>query len=105
MDRGAKIHLVQAPLGHSAISTMGRYLHARPDESSALYLGSQAAPLPRRGRARRTRAQHAPSDPLVKSSVRASPRKQLSCRAPGGPTWGRRSDDQPEKGCSTNLGK
>jgi integrase/recombinase XerD len=40
MDRGAKIHLVQATLGHSDISTTGRYLHARPDDSSALYLGS-----------------------------------------------------------------
>ena len=39
MDRGAKIHPVQATLGHSDISTTGRYLHARPDESSALYLG------------------------------------------------------------------
>ncbi len=39
MDRGAKIHLVQATLGHSDISTTGRYLHARPEESSALYLG------------------------------------------------------------------
>lgn len=40
MDRGAKIHLVQVTLGHSDISTTGKYLHARPDESSALYLGS-----------------------------------------------------------------
>ena len=40
MDRGAKIHLVQATLGHSDISTTGKYLHARPEESSALYLGS-----------------------------------------------------------------
>jgi integrase/recombinase XerD len=40
MDRGAKIHLVQTTLGHSDISTTGRYLHAHPDESSALYLGS-----------------------------------------------------------------
>jgi integrase len=40
MDRGAKIHLVQATLGHSDISTTGRYLHTRPDESSALDLGS-----------------------------------------------------------------
>jgi site-specific recombinase XerD len=40
MERGAKIHLVQATLGHSDISTTGRYLHAPPDESSALYLGS-----------------------------------------------------------------
>ncbi len=40
MDRGARIHLVQATLGHSDISTTGKYLHARPDESSALYLSS-----------------------------------------------------------------
>lgn len=40
MDRGARIHLVQATLGHSDISTTGKYLHARPEESSALYLGS-----------------------------------------------------------------
>jgi site-specific recombinase XerD len=40
MDRGAKIHLVQATLGHSDISTTGKYRHARPDESSALFLGS-----------------------------------------------------------------
>jgi integrase/recombinase XerD len=40
MDRGAKIPLVQATLGNSDISTTGKYLHARPDESSALYLGS-----------------------------------------------------------------
>lgn len=30
MDRGAKIHLVQATLGHSDISTTDKYLHARP---------------------------------------------------------------------------
>ena len=40
MDRGAKVHLVQATLGHASVATTGRYLHARPDESSALYLGS-----------------------------------------------------------------
>ena len=40
MDRGAKVHLVQATLGHSDLSTTGKYLRARPDESSALYLGS-----------------------------------------------------------------
>ena len=40
MDRGAKIHLLQGTLGHSDIFTTGRHLHACPDESSALYLGS-----------------------------------------------------------------
>ncbi len=38
LDRGAPIHLVQATLGHSSISTTGRYLHARPAESSSSYL-------------------------------------------------------------------
>ncbi len=38
LDRGCPIHLVQATLGHSSISTTGRYLHARPTESSGNYL-------------------------------------------------------------------
>ncbi len=38
LDRGAPIHLVQATLGHSSISTTGKYLHARPADSSANYL-------------------------------------------------------------------
>jgi integrase/recombinase XerD len=38
LDHGAPIHLVQATLGHSSISTTGRYLHARPSESSGDYL-------------------------------------------------------------------
>ena len=38
LDRGAPIHLVQATLGHSSISTTGKYLHARPTDSSANYL-------------------------------------------------------------------
>ena len=38
LDRGAAIHLVQATLGHSSVATTGRYLHARPSESSSKYL-------------------------------------------------------------------
>jgi site-specific recombinase XerD len=38
LDRSAPLHLVQATLGHSSVSTTGRYLHARPTESSSLYL-------------------------------------------------------------------
>ncbi len=38
LDRGAPIHLVQATLGHSSVSTTSRYLHARPADSSARYL-------------------------------------------------------------------
>lgn len=38
MDRGAPIHLVQTTLGHASVSTTGRYLHARPNDSSARFL-------------------------------------------------------------------
>jgi len=38
LDRGSPIHLVQATLGHASVSTTGRYLHARPTESSSFYL-------------------------------------------------------------------
>ena len=38
LDRNAPIHLVQATLGHASVSTTGRYLHARPTDSSSLYL-------------------------------------------------------------------
>jgi integrase/recombinase XerD len=38
LDRNAPIHLVQATLGHASITTTGRYLHARPADSSSRYL-------------------------------------------------------------------
>lgn len=38
LDRGAPIHLVQATLGHTSIATTGKYLHARPNDSSGNYL-------------------------------------------------------------------
>jgi len=38
LDRGAPIHLVQTTLGHSSVSTTGRYLHAKPGASSGEYL-------------------------------------------------------------------
>ena len=38
LERGAPIHLVQATLGHSNVATTGKYLHARPTESSSRYL-------------------------------------------------------------------
>jgi integrase/recombinase XerD len=39
LERGAPLQLVKESLGHSHIAMTERYLHARPDESSALYLG------------------------------------------------------------------
>jgi len=39
LDRGAPIHLVQTTVGHSSMATTGQYAHARPQDSSALYLG------------------------------------------------------------------
>ena len=40
LDRGAPIHLVQQTIGHASVATTSRYLHARPNDSSALYLPS-----------------------------------------------------------------
>lgn len=39
LDRGAPIHLVQNTIGHASVATTGRYLHARPNDSSSKYLG------------------------------------------------------------------
>jgi integrase/recombinase XerD len=38
LDRGATVALVAATLGHANIATTGRYLHARPEDSSSRYL-------------------------------------------------------------------
>ena len=38
LERGARINLVQVTLGHASVATTGKYLHARPTESSGLYL-------------------------------------------------------------------
>lgn len=38
LDRGAPIHLVRDTLGHASVATTGRYLHARPTDSSSRYL-------------------------------------------------------------------
>ncbi|WP_193199753.1 tyrosine-type recombinase/integrase [Nostoc sp. MG11] len=38
LDRGAPIHLLQKTLGHSSVAITEMYLHARPTESSGLYL-------------------------------------------------------------------
>jgi integrase/recombinase XerD len=39
LERGAPIHLVSATFGHASVATTGRYLHARPTDSSVRYLG------------------------------------------------------------------
>lgn len=38
LDHGAPLHLIAATVGHSNIATTGRYLHARPNDSSARFL-------------------------------------------------------------------
>jgi integrase/recombinase XerD len=38
LDHGAPISLVQVTLGHASVATTGRYLHARPNDSSCRYL-------------------------------------------------------------------
>jgi site-specific recombinase XerD len=38
VDRGAPLRLVQETLGHSDLTTTGRYIHVRPGESSSRYM-------------------------------------------------------------------
>lgn len=38
LEHNAPIHLVQQTLAHSSVATTGRYLHARPSDSSSKYL-------------------------------------------------------------------
>jgi integrase/recombinase XerD len=38
LERGAPLPLVRDSMGHSSVSTTNGYLHARPNDSSALYL-------------------------------------------------------------------
>ena len=38
LDRGAPIHVVQATMGHSSLSSTSMYVHARPTDSSSRYL-------------------------------------------------------------------
>lgn len=38
IDRGAPLSTIQATLGHASVSTTSRYLHAKPNESSGLWL-------------------------------------------------------------------
>jgi integrase/recombinase XerD len=40
LDGGAGIHVVRDTLGHASLATTSRYLHARPGDSSALYLAA-----------------------------------------------------------------
>ena len=44
LDQGAPLHLVQATLGHSSVATTSAYLHARPGDSSAHFLGLERIP-------------------------------------------------------------
>lgn len=38
LDNGAPVHLVQRDLGHASLDTTTKYSHARPTDSSAMYL-------------------------------------------------------------------
>jgi site-specific recombinase XerD len=38
LDKGATVAVVKETLGHASIATTSKYLHAKPEESSALYL-------------------------------------------------------------------
>lgn len=41
LDHGAPTHLVQQTLGHASLATTGRYAHARPTDSSSLYVSDE----------------------------------------------------------------
>jgi integrase/recombinase XerD len=45
LDRSAPIHLVQATPGHASVARTGRYLHARPTDSSARSASRQSVAL------------------------------------------------------------
>ena len=38
LNRGAPIHLLSQTLGHTSVATTSKYLHAKPNDSSGLYL-------------------------------------------------------------------
>jgi integrase/recombinase XerD len=40
IENGAPLHLIQQTLGHSSLAITGRYTHARPTDSSSMYLKS-----------------------------------------------------------------
>ncbi len=40
LDGGAGVHVVRDTLGHASLATTSRYMHARPGDSSALYLSA-----------------------------------------------------------------
>lgn len=46
IQHGAPLHVVQQTLGHSSLAVTGIYLHARPMESSSLYLDIGSEDLP-----------------------------------------------------------
>lgn len=43
LDAGAPVHVVKETLGHSSLATTSIYVHARPAESSALYVNPPSA--------------------------------------------------------------
>ncbi len=40
LNRGAPIHLLSQTLGHASVATTSKYLHAKPNDSSGLYLAT-----------------------------------------------------------------
>jgi len=38
LNRGTPIHLLSQTLGHASVATTSKYLHAKPNDSSGLYL-------------------------------------------------------------------
>jgi Phage integrase family len=79
IERQAPIHLVAATLGHASVATTGRYLHARPTDSSARYLAVCNTRVPPRGRRYRSSCAAPPAG--AAGDPRRSVRRRRNARA------------------------
>ena len=82
LSRGAPLHLVQNTLGHSSVATTSRYLHARPDDSSALYLSVQTQTTKESSRPASDAPQHKqPKQPTIRVQKTTSNLKCPNCKS------------------------
>ncbi len=82
LSRGAPLHLVQNTLGHSSVATTSRYLHARPDDSSALYLSVQTQTTKESSRPASDAPQHKqPKKPTMRVQKTTSNLKCPNCKS------------------------
>jgi integrase/recombinase XerD len=84
LSRGAPLHLVQNTVGHSSIATTSRYLHARIDDSSALYLNMLSQTTNQSTQQSTNREEHKPQkqkQPRVEVEKNTSVLKCPNCKS------------------------